>query len=206
MRKTLAVFLLLLGYFLAILTVYFLGYEFSIKPFALGIVGIIIALIIQFPLQLLVIFLRDKLNLGTLLVSIGLGFSAGFSQELVKYLFLHGKEVSTGIMFGLGIGFFEVLYAIPVVFYEEQLPEHMKKLVEKNSWLGAWERYFGTLFHIATSAILTYAGLGVLVLFMLLHGLVDSLAEMHNLGESKKALFLGEVLLSILSVLLILSL
>ncbi|ASJ16790.1 hypothetical protein A3L04_06725 [Thermococcus chitonophagus] len=203
--KVVGIASVIVGYLLAAVSMYLLGYTPSLKSFLFGILGMIIALVIQFPLQFSVIFLRDKLGLSTGPVAVGLGLSAGFSQELVKYVLLNGKDISVAVAFGLGIGLFEALYAAPMVLYKEDLPEHMKSLVEKTPWLGIWERYFATLFHIVTSVILTYGGITWLIILIVLHGIVDSIGELHNLGGNRTALIITEILLCILSLALFLA-
>ncbi len=202
--KILGLFFVLFGYILAVISVSIFGYSIPLKSFLLGIAAIIIALMIQLPLQLSVVYFRDKLKLGVVSVSILLGFSAGASQEFVKFLFVNGETLNFAVAFGMGIGLFEILYAIPVILYKDKLPEHLGGLVEKSPWLGTWERFFGTLFHVVTSAILTYGGISFLLLFIVLHGLIDSFATMHNLGKGKMALMIGEILLAIFSVALLL--
>jgi len=208
----------IIGAALAWLTIYLLGFKRVLwKEFVLGLAIFLLAMFVQSPVQQLpLLAIGIKSNQDVILrgvvftvgTAIWLGLIAGIVQEGFKYIFVKGKNLRKAVFIGLGFGITEVamllisqLIALILLGSSLEAPMDM-------ALLSSIERYFAVLFHIATTMFLAYAytqgyGKRGLIMMILLHTLIDSMAAYYQLTQSIELLYILEGSFAIITALLL---
>jgi len=152
----------------------------------LGAAAFFIAIFIQTPVQQFPLLfegiktVEDIIYRG-IFVTLGavfyMGFIAGIIQEVVKYVFLKRDNVNIGLHVGLGFGVAELVYlliyavVITVVFGSSS-----------NNISSIWylfpgiERFLVIIFHTVTAIYMALYGKNGLLVAIISHGAIDSLA------------------------------
>ncbi|BAA30793.1 hypothetical protein [Pyrococcus horikoshii] len=191
---------LIFGGILAWLFVYFLRLRrFYAGEFLLGLFIFGIAITIQSIIQ--------KASLvwfnvhAKLLISLWLGFLAGFIQEGIKYIFVKGMTPYKGAMVGLGFGIAEVILLAVVATLAGSSNVPLYLLVA-----SATERFFAVVFHVASTSLLASSNLRIFLGVFTVHGLVDTLASYSQLSRvlNTPKVFLIEAVFGVFALFLLL--
>ena len=208
----------IIGAALAWLTIYLLGFKKVLwKEFVLGLAIFLLAMFVQSPVQQLPLLAigitsnQDVILRGvafTVGTAIWLGLIAGMIQEGFKYIFVRGKNLREAVFIGLGFGITEVaMLVVSQVIIVILLGGSIDAPVDM-AILSLIERYFAVLFHIATTMFLAYAyaqGFGKrgLIMMILLHTLIDSMAAYYQLTQSVEIMYIVEGSFAIITALLL---
>lgn len=163
---------------------------------------------------------------AAILVAVYFGLVAAVVQSSLKYLFVRGMSASRALSLGLGFGIAEAIYValsayIVGVIINAPIGEEASRALEeiirgRDLELGLWglpliaaERFAAATFHGASALLLVSfiaagRGLSGLLALVAIHGLIDTLAMLINLGILRGVAPL--LLLELLALLIALSL
>jgi hypothetical protein len=146
---------------------------------------------------------EQLLELGrewVVVASLWLGFIAGFVQEILKYYSSRNKSLTESAYIGAGFGLGEaiVLPLLGIITLKAGLPLVTTPLL----YLGLIERILALLFHTSTTmAFSQYYKLGhgraSLLLMIMLHGIIDSLAVYYQLAKSMFSLAVSYTIIAL---------
>jgi len=209
-------FFILLGGFLAWLTLYLLGLrKFKGAEFILGVFIFFFAMLLQGLIQQGAFVLagiksnKDIIERGLMLVaSLWVGLSAGFIQEGVKFALVRDKSKRQGGFVGLGFGIaevFAVVINIAIINFKGLTPDVPFIM----GMLSLAERYLVVLFHVATTILLAGASVRTFLALTGIHTVVDTLAAYYQLTrlvdpvKSVKILIITEAVLGLVVLVLL---
>lgn len=212
----------ILGGLAGLILIRILGFKkFTGGEFLLGLVIFFISMIIQSPIQQLPMLYMGRsqeeiinfiLSQGfgfILIVSLWTGFIAGFIQSGFKYIFARNKSYSAALNIGLGFGLTEAFY-IGIIGTVASLMTVISAPIYMYG-ISAIERFSTTVFHIGSTMFIVEMfkkkrGLLGLLIIVIIHGLMDTLAALYQLIPSQALLIATEVSILIVALLLTLKL
>ncbi|CAB49413.1 hypothetical protein [Pyrococcus abyssi] len=183
---------IILGGALAWVFLYFLRLKkFYPGEFILGIFAFVIAMAIQNMIQRTPLLWFNLSSASKLALALWFGFSAGFVQEGIKYVFVKGMKPYKGAIVGLGFGIAEVILLAVAVTIEGPSNVPWFLLVA-----ALVERFSAVLFHVASTSLLSSSNSLVFLGVFAVHGVVDSIASyslLINLVESPKVFWVEAI-------------
>jgi len=179
---------LIVGGFLALLLliITFKPPRLSFSVLILGAAAFLIALFLQGPTQqipLVLVGVRtlyDIVARGFLFIvatSLYMGFIAGIFQEVFKYLFIKKGSPDHGLQVGLGFGLAELIYLATYAFMSLAIfgvSSEGGGFVQYT--IPGIERFLVLIFHTLTALYMCVYKLRGLLIAILSHGAIDSLA------------------------------
>ncbi|MDH5806710.1 MAG: YhfC family glutamic-type intramembrane protease [Candidatus Methanomethylicaceae archaeon] len=209
----------ILGGFVGLILIRILGFKkFTGGEFLLGFVIFFFSMIIQSPIQQLPILSMGRnqeeiinfiLTQGfgfILIISLWIGFIAGFVQSGFKYIFARNKSYSAALNIGLGFGLTEAFYIgiISSLMTVINVPIYMYGI-------SMIERFSATIFHIGSTMFIVdmfkkRRGLLGLLIIIIIHGLIDTLAALYQIMLNQLLLIITEFSILIIGLFLTLKL
>jgi len=152
----------------------------------LGVAAFFVSMFVQTPIQQLPFLfegiktVEDIIAQGifiTIIAAFYMGFVAGAVQEGIKYAFLKKDNINLGFYIGLGFGLAEVIYllingALTILIYGSTTVNISPILYV---FTGV-ERFLVVIFHTVTAVFMTLYGINGLIIAIVSHGAIDSLA------------------------------
>ncbi|AEC51187.1 hypothetical protein PNA2_0269 [Pyrococcus sp. NA2] len=169
--------------------------EFLLGVFAFGIAMTVQNVIQRAPLVWFDVNAWDKL-----IISMWIGFSAGFVQEGAKYVLVKNMSPYKGAIVGIGFGIAEVilLAAVVTIVGPSNVPWFL--LVA-----ACIERFFSVIFHVASTSLLSSSGMLTFLGVFIVHGIVDTVAsysQLSGLLSSSKILWV-EALIGVIALIML---
>ncbi len=201
-----------LGGLLGFLVFYLLGFkDIKFKELGIGLLLLLLTVFFQpiiqnFPFIILGMNSNASIvarGLGfTILTSLWIGFVAGSFQQIIRYPFAVKRPVKQAIFIGIGFGLSEAIIFPLFSLLPSNAPP--TSLSVGLNFLSLAERFFVTIFHGTSTAILSYAyskdkGFKALLGLIIAHGIIDTFAANYQLTGSKYVLGFSLILTAVIS-------
>ena len=188
----------MVGGILGFLVFYYVGFrDIKLKELGMGILLVFLIMYMQPFFQNVIFFVVDvgsnadivsKGVFFVLMISLWFGFVAGFLQQLLRYPLARVRSVEKAVFIGIGFGLGEAVLIPLIGLLFGEAPTTIFSL--NSSLLGLYERFLVFLFHGSSTALMAYSfqrgwGTKGLIVLIVSHGLMDTLASFYQITGSK---------------------